>query len=205
MKTASACGLYAFFLSLGLVIALFSQHMSWGFAICFALGALGATFLVNLRGLFLTVASIPPLFAVFALFGGWALIASGAVGGSMWSLTTLAASAYPLAELFPPLLIVTLACALLAVVRLWHAKKVTQNLRERETATRRATAVAERRNRDSASKARRLTVAELSARNREELSARKRGERAASAKRGERAASAKPARRRLDEDLYGGH
>lgn len=180
---------------------------SWAFTACFALGVLAAVLVVNPRGLLITVLSIPVIFAVMVLLTGWLTAYRSSDTASLFSRTTLFTGAYPFVERFPALLILVLAGALIAVVRLWLADRNASSTRESEAATRRATAEAERRNRVASTRARQrsgtLTVAELKARNQSETASTRRvrtGERDRDARRREQAAE-RAARERIEQGL----
>lgn len=191
-------------LIIGMIIAVVTTNFNWEYTAFFAVGAFAAVILVNLRGLYLTVASVPLLFGIITFFTGWGITAGSSAGGAV-SKTALITAGYPLIERFPSLLIVTLACALIAVVRLWLGRRSAKSTQDRETATRRATAEADRRNRESASRARKrsgtLTVAEIAARNKAETTGRVRtGERDRDARRREQAAE-RAAQERIEQGL----
>ncbi len=144
-------------LAVGMLFAVLYGGFNWVFTACFAVGALVAVAVCNLRGLFITVASLPLLFAAFTALGGWWLAGAAPQGSGAFSSASLITAGYPLIERFPSLLITTLAAALLAVLRLWIAGNRAKTQQARETATRRATATANRRNRESVSRARART------------------------------------------------
>lgn len=194
-------------LLLGLIITVAMSGFNWAFTACFALGVLAAVLVVNPRGLLITVLSIPVIFAVMVLLTGWLTAYKSSDTASLFSRTTLLTGAYPFVERFPTLLILVLAGALIAVMRLWLASRNASSTRESEAATRRATAEAERRNRVASTRARQrsgtLTVAELKARNQSETASTRRvrtGERDRDARRREQAAE-RAARERIEQGL----
>lgn len=175
-------------LLVGVLLSVLSGSMGVAYALLFACGAVAAVGLVELRGLFLTVAAIPTLFAGATLTGGWALAYLAAPDGAApFNRTTLVTAAYPLIEKFPLLIIVSLLALTLAVVRLWLGSRRVQTSARTTYAQRRATAAADRRNREQSSRVREragtLTVAELQERRR----------RAKAAAANKQSASAKPA------------
>lgn len=164
-----ALGIIAASLIVGLILTVSIDSLSWISSAIFALGALAATTLVAHKWLYLTVASIPPIYAAFAIVTGWAKsIGSLPPGASKFSMTTLLTSVYPLLERFPALITVFLACCLLAVLRLWAGGQNARIIAERETAARRAASEANHHNTKTAVRARErsgsLSVAELAAR-----------------------------------------
>lgn len=155
----------------GLLISLSVQQIGLPFLVCFVLAGITVALLTEPRGLFLTVASMPILFAVMTVLTSWSVGRSVASEGSpAFSTTTLVTAVYPLIEFFPVLFAVTAGGAAIAVLRLWLLKR---SGRAREVAaqrTRRRDAENDRRNRATASRARRrtnqVTVEELLERNR---------------------------------------
>ncbi|MDO5508994.1 MAG: hypothetical protein Q4F64_11750, partial [Corynebacterium casei] len=98
-------------LATGLIISTITTSVGWPFLICFILGAVAASALVNVRGLFLTVGSIPLLFGIAIFFTSWLVSrASASEGSPAFSTTILVTSAYPLLEVFPYLAFTLLAC-----------------------------------------------------------------------------------------------
>lgn len=142
------------------LITIVVGSIGWQFFAVFALGALGMTLLVNPRGLYLLVVSIPLLFTVALVSTSWILAVQAAPeGASPFSTTSLLTAAFPFLQRFPWLIIVFLLCALLAVFRLWSGKNNAKSRDAKAQVARRAQQRAERRNRDE-----RLSVAELIAR-----------------------------------------
>lgn len=191
--TWTSPALIAVGLFLGLLTAVLSGTFSWVYTACFVIASLAAVTLVNLRGLYLTVASIPVLWAAFTFIAGWGIsFLNAPEGASPINTTTLLTSAFPLLQFFPSLLITTLGAALIAVVRYWLTTRKTKSVQEREVAARRASAAADRRNRDTAVRARRrsssLTVAELKKRAERDQRARAERDERTRAVRAERAA-----------------
>ena len=154
----------------GLIISTITTSVGLPFLICFFLGALAATALVHVRGLFLTVASMPLLFAIAIFFTSWLVSRATASDGSpAFSTTILVTSAYPLLEVFPFLAVTLLICIAIAAFRLYHATHNATSINSKEQVTRRAMAESERRNRETTTRARkttqRLSVADLVERN----------------------------------------
>ncbi|HCT5224089.1 DUF6542 domain-containing protein [Corynebacterium striatum] len=142
------------------LITIVVGSIGWPFFAVFTLGALAMTFLVNPRGLYLLVISIPLLFTVAIVSTSWILAVQAAPeGASPFSTTSLLTTAFPFLQRFPWLIIVFLLCALLAVFRLWNGKNNAKSRNVKAQVARRAQQKAERRNRDE-----RLSVAELIAR-----------------------------------------
>ncbi|SLM90346.1 hypothetical membrane protein [Corynebacterium casei] len=157
-------------LATGLIISTITTSVGWPFLICFILGAVAASALVNVRGLFLTVGSIPLLFGIAIFFTSWLVSrASASEGSPAFSTTILVTSAYPLLEVFPYLAFTLLACIAIAIFRVYRAKQTVTSINSKEQVSRRAMAESDRRNRETTSRARqtteRLSVAELVERN----------------------------------------
>ena len=150
----------------GLLISSITASVGWPFLICFILGAIAASLIVHVRGLFLTVASIPLLFSIAIFITSWVVSrASAGEGSPMLSATILVTSAYPLLQVFPHLAITLLGCIAIAVFRLYRAKQKATSISSKEMVNRRTMAESNRRNTQTTSRARktteRLSVAEL--------------------------------------------
>lgn len=130
------------------------------FALIFGLGSLAVTWLVETRGLYMTVITLPLLYAVGAVGAGFINSASALPeGASPFSKTALLTSAFPLIQHFPVLIVTVLACALLAVLRVWRSNNHAKSQEAKALKKRRAEVAADERNRSE-----RLSVAELVAR-----------------------------------------
>ena len=150
----------------GLLISSITASVGWPFLICFILGAIAASLIVHVRGLFLTVASIPLLFSIAIFITSWIVSrASAGEDSPMLSATILVTSAYPLLQVFPHLAITLLGCIAIAVFRLYRAKQKATSISSKEMVNRRTMAESNRRNTQTTSRARktteRLSVAEL--------------------------------------------
>ena len=150
----------------GLLISSITASVGWPFLICFILGAIAASLMVHVRGLFLTVASIPLLFSIAIFITSWLVSrASAAEGSPLFSATIMVTSAYPLLQVFPHLAITMLVCVAIAVFRVYRAKQMATSISSKEMVNRRTMAESNRRNAQTTSRARktteRLSVAEL--------------------------------------------
>ncbi len=130
------------------------------FALIFGLGSLALTWLVEIRGLYLLVITLPLLYALGTVGGGF-INSTAALpeGASPFSKTALLTTAFPLVQHFPVLIVTVLACALLAVMRIWSSNNHAKSREAEAQKKRRADAASDRRNRSE-----RLSVAELIAR-----------------------------------------
>lgn len=155
----------------GLLLSLNSQSMGWPYLACFAIAGIVVAAFTEVRGLFLTVASLPLLFGIMTIVTSWVIGRSLAPEGTAaFSTTTIVTAIYPLTQFFPALIGTTLAATVIAVARVWWSKRNEKVEDTRAIARRRRTAEADRRNRATASRARtqtnKVTVEELVARNR---------------------------------------
>ena len=156
----------------GLLLSINGQAVGLPYLLCFGVAALVVALVTEVRGLFLTVASIPLLFGVMTVVSAWAVTRSlASEGTAAFSMTSIATAVFPLAQFFPALMSVTSAAAAIALLRVWLSRRSGRAARSAEMQDRRRTAEANRRNRDTVSRARRrtnqVTVEELLARNRE--------------------------------------
>lgn len=141
----------------GILFSLVSGAIGAIYLWCFALGVIAVCLLVNPRGLFITVASIPLLFAVFTPLGAW-LVSSQLMGGMQrLSMTTLITIVFPLMQLFPQFLLITLIGLVIALLR-WSLLRRQHRLREAQAReSRKKDAEAERRNQETTRRARERT------------------------------------------------
>lgn len=171
LPTWSAIAIVCAALVTGLLLSLTMVSIGAAFLWLFAVSSVVVTLLVNPRGLFLTVASLPLLFGVGLLAASWAVNrAQSAEGAPLFTRTTVLITLYPLTQFFPWVALVTVLCAVIAVVRLMLLRR-RGALQERSAQSLRTRmADADRRNRSLSSSARRrseqLTVQELLERNR---------------------------------------
>ncbi|MDO5512927.1 DUF6542 domain-containing protein [Corynebacterium sp.] len=155
----------------GLLLSINTQSVGVPYLLCFALAAVVVASLTEVRGLFLTVASIPLIFGVLTVITSWVVNRSQASEGTpALSTTAIATALFPLAQFFPVLVGVFALATAIAAVRVWLSRRSGRVAEKEAIAHRRRTAEADRRNRDAASRARRrtnqVTVEELMARSR---------------------------------------
>lgn len=156
----------------GLLLSINAQAIGWPFLLCFAVAGIVVALATEARGLFLTIASMPLLFGTMTVLTSWMVGRSLASDGTpAFSTTSIVTAIYPLAQFFPVLGGVTLIAAIIAAVRIWLLRRNGRAREESAIEVRRRTAEADRRNRDTVSRARsranQVTVEELLARNRE--------------------------------------
>ncbi|MDY5840466.1 MAG: DUF6542 domain-containing protein [Corynebacterium camporealensis] len=159
----------------GMMLSLLTGGIGWPFTLCFIIGTLAATLLVQHRGLFLLVASVPIFFVTLIVVTAWLITRSDlSEGASAFSKTALLSSAFPALEHFPTLVMTVIGAIIIALLRLWRQKNTAQTENTDAMAKRRQAAEADKRNRDTSMRARqraaasspaeRLSVAELMAR-----------------------------------------
>lgn len=170
-----AIAIVAAALTTGLLLSLLFRELGWPYLVCYIISVLAVTCTVVPRGLYLTVATSPLLYAVFTLLSGWLVTqarASGEASSSSFSTTALVTGAFPLLEHFVPFFLTTLVSIAIAGLRLWRLHSTARVENHKAQIARRAEAAADKRNRDTNARARertnRLTVAELIARNEEQ-------------------------------------
>lgn len=141
-------------LATGLLLSLLLGEIALPYQLLFIIGGLGVTLLVEARGLFLTVSSMPILFGVFTPATAWFISQQGIAGGQGLSATAVLTAIYPLAELFPTLIMVTLVASIIAVARIVLLRRNQQNHQLTGEQVRRAQREANRTNVTVASRAR---------------------------------------------------
>ncbi|BAU95404.1 hypothetical protein N24_1142 [Corynebacterium suranareeae] len=144
----------------GLLVSLLLGVVGLPYQLIFIIATLGVTLLVEARGLFLTVASIPILFGIFTPLTSWFVSQQGVASSSSpgVSATEILTAVYPLAQLFPTLLMVTLVAALIAVVRIILLRRNQESRQVSGEKTRRAQREAEEANQNAARRARAQTT-----------------------------------------------
>lgn len=157
-------------LATGLLLSVATGGLGLAFLVCFALAALVVTLLVDPRGIFLVVASLPFLFGLATVLTSWSVgRAQASQGAPLFSRATAVTALYPLTQHFPWLVTVTVLAVLVGLVRLWLLRRRNAKMERRARERRRRVAEADRRNRTLSSTARRrseqITVEELLARN----------------------------------------
>ena len=135
----------------GVVLGLEKDAVPQVYFILFAIATVAVTLLVEVRGLFLTVASIPIYFVLGTIVIGWiATPNDGSAGRKAFILNSL----YPSISHFLWLLFPFLAAVIIAVLRWWIYREDMARKAAYQEHLRRRRAAAERRNRDSYARAR---------------------------------------------------
>lgn len=135
LPTGAAIGInVAVLLAASLLAVVVSSSIPWYFLALFAASVVLTTTFVNIRGVYLTVASAPLLFVGAVLTISFLLsrgqLASDGTSGRAAKLLLL----YPLVQLFPVLFTVTLGAAIIGFARIWLIKRQNRAIRERERA-----------------------------------------------------------------------
>ena len=156
-------GLLAALLLTGALISILAGSIGWMYFACLIISSLLIALIVEERGLFLSIASIPILYAVTVVTAGVFITKSNAPEGTSFSKTSLLTSVYPLVQNFLWLLIAVLGATAIGVLRWMRFRKAAQRAVNQQKVSRRTDMKRDRQNR-----AERLSVAELMARNRSE-------------------------------------
>lgn len=156
-------GLLAALLLTGALISILVGSIGWMYFAFLIISSLLIALIVEERGLFLSIASIPILYAVTVVTAGIFITKSNAPEGTSFSKTSLLTSVYPLVQNFLWLLIAVLGATAIGVLRWMRFRKAAQRAVNQQKVARRADMKRDRQNR-----AERLSVAELMARNRSE-------------------------------------
>lgn len=117
LPTGSAIGILFAALFTGALLSIYSGVIGWPLLTCFIIATLVVTTLVNPKGLFLTVASAPILLFLTVLATGYVISRSEIAAGGVSSKAALLAVFYPITEVFPVLLTVTVGAVIIAVAR----------------------------------------------------------------------------------------
>lgn len=137
-----------------MLLSLLLGEVGLPYQLLFIICSLGVALLIEARGLFLTVASMPILFGIFTPLTAWFVSQQGISGGQGVSATAILTAIYPLAEMFPTLAMVTLVATLIAVLRIVLLRRNQQNLQTNGEQIRRAQREADLANASVASRAR---------------------------------------------------
>lgn len=124
--------------------------------ILFAIAAIVMTILVEVRGLFLTVFSIPIYFVVGTIFIGWTAIPKEGMAGKK---ALLLSCVYPAITHFLWLLFPLIAAGIIALVRWWLFQEYLSRRAAYQAHLRRRSMAAERHNRQTYTRARATHVA----------------------------------------------
>ncbi|WP_408910816.1 DUF6542 domain-containing protein [Corynebacterium gottingense] len=117
LPTGSAIGIQFAALVTGALLCTMIGQIGWPLLACFAVGVILVTTVVEPKGLFLTVASAPIMFVFAILATGYVLSRSQIANGGTSSRAALLTVFYPLTEVFPALITITIGAIVIAVVR----------------------------------------------------------------------------------------
>lgn len=158
LPTGAAIGInVAVLLAASVLAVAVSGSIPWYFLALFAASVVLTTTFVNIRGVYLTVASAPLLFVgavltISFLLSRGELSGDGASGRAARILVL-----YPLAQLFPVLFTVTLGAAIIGFARIWLIKRQNRAIRAHERFQRSRAAGQNRRNAAQAQRTRENT------------------------------------------------
>ncbi|WP_259342826.1 DUF6542 domain-containing protein [Corynebacterium falsenii] len=133
----------------GLVLGMSENTVPETFFVLFAIAAIVCTILVEARGLFITVASLPLYFLLGTLFVGW--FSAGSTGANS-KKTKLITSIYPTVDHFMWLLIPFFIAVGIGIFRWWNYREKLGREQAKEALARRRRADADRKNRESYSR-----------------------------------------------------
>lgn len=197
LPTGSAIGIIFAALFTGALISVSTGAIGWPLLALFAAAVILCTTFVQPRGIFLAAASAPILFVIAVVAAGYATNRGQISAGGTSSKTAQLLLVYPLLQLFPVLLTVTLASVAIGWVRIQLLKRQNKALERAESSQRSRQAASNRRTSSQGVRARErsrsVSVQELVTRERSGASASKKPARGGST----RISS------RLGEDLYG--
>ncbi|MGP6173653.1 DUF6542 domain-containing protein [Corynebacterium sp. A21] len=142
----------------GLVISVAMGTIGAGYLACFAIAGIAVALLVELRGLFLTVAALPLLFSLVTPVASWFVSQTLTGSNAEFSATAVVTSIFPLLQFFPLLFTVTLGSAAIALLRLWLFNRRERERERSARSARRRDAEAERVNRATAHRARQTST-----------------------------------------------
>ena len=158
LPTWSSIAIVCAALITGALLSVMNQNLGLPFLLCFAVAGISVALMTEVRGLFITVAALPVLFALGAIGTSyWITRLLAADGAPAFNKTTLVTAVYPLVEFFPWLLGVTLSAIIIGYIRFSLFKRNTAKHQKQFVANRREIAEADRRNRENVAKARSRT------------------------------------------------
>lgn len=158
MPTWSGIAIVLAALLTGMLISIMNLDMGVPYLACFVVAGLAVALFTELRGLFLTVAMLPISFAAVTILTSFIITRMMAADGTpMFNKTTIVTAVYPLAQYFLVLAAVTAGAIIIAVLRLKSHQRNSTKRAEEHTAQRRQEAEADRRNRETVTRARAVT------------------------------------------------
>lgn len=154
LPTGSAIGIIFAAVFTGALIAIYSGAVAWPMLVLYAAAVVLCTTFVNPRGIFLTVASSPLLFAVAVLAAGYFIGFEQINSGGTSSRAAQLLVVYPLLQLFPVLVTVTVASIVIGWVRIRLVKRQNRAMARFERTQRSEVAESNRRTSSQAARAR---------------------------------------------------
>lgn len=166
----------------GAVISVSMQSLGTAYHICFVLAALGTVTFVQDRGIFLSTAQIPIIFAVVTPIAQWSVADSLPTNTNPGSIsrTSIITAVYSLVSNFPILCAITIITVIIALVRYYYAMRnyqaakavaEKQNAAAQQSAQSTETAVTMRNRRSINQRPGQLTVDDLIRQRRERTAA----------------------------------
>lgn len=205
LPTGSAIGINFAALLTAVAVSTFSGGALWPCGLFFALSLIATTLLVNPRGIFLTVATAPLLFAAAATaigaFGAGDQLSAGGASSRAAQLLVV----YPLVQLFPWLATITALSAALGWGRVQLIRRQNQALARRETRQRIQTAASNRKTTTQGRRARERAAGKQRTVSVDELLKRERTAKRSASRSTSGSAGGSTSRRlssRLGDDLY---
>ena len=158
LPTGAAIGInVAVLLAASVLAVAVSGSIPWYFLALFAASVVLTTTFVNIRGVYLTVASAPLLFVGAVLTISFLLSRGELAGDGASGRAARILVLYPLVQLFPVLFTVTLGAAIIGFARIWLIKRQNRAIRAHERVQRSRAAGQNRRNAAQAKRARENT------------------------------------------------
>lgn len=145
-------------LATGMGISMYQQAIGSVFLWCFALSAIVVSLVVQPRGLFITISTMPLVFSGFAVATAWCIGRQLSPSVSGFSMGSLITAVYPLLQFFPVLFLVLAGVVAIAVVRLWLLHKKLERSQARTVADRHRAAKRDEYNKRTTSRARKRTA-----------------------------------------------
>ncbi|WP_319651819.1 MULTISPECIES: DUF6542 domain-containing protein [unclassified Corynebacterium] len=136
----------------GLLLSMINHTIGAPYIILFVVASLVVALFTEVRGLFITVASIPLSFAAITVLTAWFNGRALSPNISGFSTTALVTAVYPLLQLFPVLFLVTSGSAAIAFLRISLLRRKAAEMEKKEAESRRRTAKAEQRNQETVSR-----------------------------------------------------
>lgn len=133
----------------GFLLSIGSQTISSLVLIIYIVAALGVTVLSHPRNLFILACCVPIGFSIALVLAGWMTTGAGS------SITEVATAIYPFTQHFPVIMLLTLGCVAIALVRLYLLRRRDQMTSQSRSKQRNAEKLQAQRNVQATTKSRR--------------------------------------------------